>query len=78
MSNPYIGEITMFADNFAPEGWAFCDGQLLPISEYEALYSVIGTTIGGDGQSVFALPDLRGRVPMHPGQGQGLTLRVLG
>lgn len=67
----YIGEIQMFAGNFAPRYWAFCDGQLLPISEYEALFSVIGTTYGGDGRSTFALPDLRGRVPVHVGNGSG-------
>lgn len=69
MSDQYIGEIRMFSGNYAPEGWAFCDGRLLPIgSEYDALYSLIGTTYGGDGRSTFALPDLRGRVPMHMGR----------
>ncbi len=67
MSNPFIGEIRMFAGNFPPAGWAFCDGQLLPISENETLFTLIGTIYGGDGQSTFALPDLRGRVPMHQG-----------
>ncbi len=67
MSNPYIGEIRLFAGNFAPVGWAFCDGQLLAISENDALFNLIGTTYGGDGQSTFALPDLRGRVPVHMG-----------
>jgi microcystin-dependent protein len=69
MSDPYIGEVRMFAGNFAPNGWALCSGQLLPISEYEALFALIGTTYGGDGQSTFALPDLRGRVPVHFGVG---------
>lgn len=64
----YIGEIRMFAGNYAPEGWIFCNGQVLPISQYEALYSLIGITYGGDGQSTFALPDLRGRIPLHQGQ----------
>ncbi|MBI4910062.1 MAG: phage tail protein [Acidobacteria bacterium] len=75
MAQPYIGEIRMFAGNFAPAGWMFCEGQLVPISEYEALFNLIGTTYGGDGQSTFALPDLRGRVPMHFGGGftQGET-----
>jgi len=72
MSQPYVGEIRMFAGNFAPAGWMFCDGQLLPISEYETLFNLIGTTYGGDGQSTFALPDLRGRLPIH--QGNGFTL----
>jgi len=69
MSQPYVGEIRMFAGNFAPAGWMFCEGQLLPISEYETLFNLIGTTYGGDGQSTFALPDLRGRVPLHQGNG---------
>ena len=72
MAQPYVGEIRMFAGNFAPAGWMFCEGQLLPISEYETLFNLIGTTYGGDGQSTFALPDLRGRVPIH--QGNGFTL----
>ncbi|HZV70828.1 MAG TPA: tail fiber protein [Saprospiraceae bacterium] len=67
MSNPYIGEIRMFGGNFAPAGWAFCDGSLMPISENDALFTLIGTTFGGDGQETFGLPDLRGRVPMHAG-----------
>jgi microcystin-dependent protein len=67
MSEPYVGEVRMFAGNFAPVGWAFCDGQLLPISENEVLFNLIGTTYGGDGQSTFALPDLRGRIPIHAG-----------
>ena len=77
-SFPFIGEIYMFAGNFAPVGWAFCHGQLVPISEYEALFTLIGTTYGGDGQSTFALPDLRGRAPVHFGQGPGLSNRTQG
>ena len=69
MAQPYVGEIRMFAGNFAPAGWMFCDGQLLPISEYETLFQLIGTTYGGDGESTFALPDLRGRIPIHQGNG---------
>jgi microcystin-dependent protein len=69
MASPYVGEIRLVAFNFAPAGWAFCDGQLLPISQYETLFNLIGTTYGGDGQSTFALPDLRGRVPVHMGNG---------
>lgn len=69
MAQPYIGEIRMFAGNFAPVGWMFCEGQLLPISENEALFQLIGTTYGGDGESTFALPDLRGRLPIHQGNG---------
>jgi microcystin-dependent protein len=69
MSDPYIGEIRLFAGNFAPQGWAMCDGSVLPISQYEPLYNLIGTTYGGDGQSTFALPDLRGRLPVHQGNG---------
>src|SRR5271157_4244705 len=72
MSQPYVGEIRMFAGNFEPAGWMFCEGQLLPISEYETLFNLIGTTYGGDGQSTFALPDLQGRMPIH--QGNGFTL----
>ena len=68
MAQPYVGEIRMFAGNFAPAGWMFCEGQLLPISENETLFNLIGTTYGGDGQSTFALPDLRGRLPIHFGQ----------
>jgi microcystin-dependent protein len=71
MSQPYIGEIRIFAGNFPPSGWAFCDGTLLPISENDALFTLIGTTYGGDGQVTFALPDLRGRVPVHQGTGTG-------
>lgn len=69
MAQPYVGEIRMFAGNFAPAGWMFCDGQLLPISENETLFQLIGTTYGGDGQATFALPDLRGRIPTHQGDG---------
>ncbi len=69
MAQPYVGEIRMFAGNFAPAGWALCEGQLLPISENETLFNLIGTTYGGDGQSTFALPDLRGRLPVHNGSG---------
>lgn len=75
---PYVGEVRLFAGNFAPNGWFFCDGSLLAISEYETLFQLIGTTYGGDGQITFALPDLRGRVPIGMGQGSGLTNRVLG
>ena len=73
MAQPYVGEIRMFAGNFAPAGWQFCEGQLLPISENETLFNLIGTTYGGDGQSTFALPDLRGRVPLHFGNGFTLS-----
>ena len=76
MAQPYVGEIRMFAGNFAIAGWMFCEGQLLPISEYETLFNLIGTTYGGDGQSTFALPDLRGRIPLH--QGGGFTLAETG
>jgi len=69
MAQPYVGEVRMFAGNFAPAGWMFCEGQLLPISENETLFQLIGTTYGGDGQSTFALPDLRGRIPIHQGNG---------
>src|SRR5580658_1499835 len=69
MSQPYVGEIRIFAGNFAPAGWMLCEGQLLPISQYETLFNLIGTTYGGDGQSTFALPDLRGRLPIHMGSG---------
>ncbi|MEM7220636.1 MAG: tail fiber protein [Pseudomonadota bacterium] len=71
--DPYLGEIQIFAGNFAPRGWAFCDGQLLSISQYEALYSLLGTMYGGDGRSTFALPDLRGRAPRGMGTGPGLS-----
>jgi microcystin-dependent protein len=72
MAQPYVGEIRMFAGNFAPLGWMFCEGQLLPISENDVLFQLIGTTYGGDGEETFALPDLRGRVPIH--QGNGFTI----
>ena len=78
MSVPFVAEIRIFAGNFAPSGWAFCNGQLLPLSQNTALFSLLGTTYGGNGKSNFALPDLRGRVPMHPGQGPGLGLYDLG
>ncbi|MEM7353251.1 MAG: tail fiber protein [Acidobacteriota bacterium] len=78
MSEPFTAEIRIFAGNFAPRGWAFCDGQLLPIAENTALFSLIGTTYGGDGRSTTALPNLQGRAPMHPGRGPGLTSRRLG
>lgn len=76
MAQPYVGEVRIFAGNFAPAGWMFCEGQLLPISEYETLFNLIGTTYGGDGQSTFSLPDLRGRIPLH--QGNGFTLAETG
>jgi microcystin-dependent protein len=78
MANPFVGEIRMFAGNFPPVGWAFCDGSLVAIAENETLFTLIGTTYGGDGQSTFALPDLRGRVPVHQGNGPGLTPRTIG
>lgn len=78
MAQPYVGEIRMFAGNFAPAGWLLCEGQLLPISENETLFNLIGTTYGGDGQSTFALPDLRGRIPIHFGQGPGLSSYTVG
>lgn len=78
MSEPFIAEIRIFAGNFAPRGWAFCNGQLLPIAQNTALFSLIGTTYGGDGRTTTALPDLQGRFPMHPGRGPGLTDRRLG
>ncbi len=78
MSEPFIAEIRIFAGNFAPRGWAFCDGQLLPIAQNTALFSLIGTTYGGDGRTTTALPNLQGRAPMHPGRGPGLTSRRLG
>ena len=78
MADPFVAEIRIFPFNFAPKGWAFCNGQLLPISQNTALFSLLGTTYGGDGKSTFALPDLQGRAPMHPGQGQGLSLHDLG
>lgn len=78
MSEPYIGEIRMFAGNFAPVDWHFCDGSLLPISQYEALFNLIGTTYGGDGQSTFGLPNLLGRVPVHQGTLAGGGTYILG
>jgi microcystin-dependent protein len=78
MSEPFVGEIKMVGFTFAPRGYAFCDGQLLPISQNTALFSLLGTTYGGDGRTTFALPDLRGRFPMHAGSGPGLTVRSNG
>jgi microcystin-dependent protein len=78
MADPFVAEIRIFPFNFAPKGWAWCDGQLMPISQNTALFSLLGTTYGGDGKSNFALPDLQGRAPMHPGQGPGLSLHDLG
>ena len=78
MSDQFVAEIRIFPFNFPPTGWAFCDGQLMPISQNTALFSLLGTTYGGDGKSTFALPDLQGNAPMQPGQGQGLSLRDLG
>ena len=76
--DPFVAEIRIFPFNFAPTGWAFCDGQILPLSQNTALFSLLGTTYGGDGKSNFALPDLQGNAPMHPGQGPGLSLHDLG
>ncbi len=78
MSEPFVGEIRMFAGNFAPRGWAFCDGQLLAVSQNDALFSLLGTIYGGDGRTTFGLPDLRGRIPLHQGTGPGLSPRRLG
>lgn len=78
MSTPYIGEIRMFGFGRTPTGWQACDGSLLPISQYDALFALIGTTYGGDGQNTFAVPDLRGRLPIHQGQGPGLSNYVIG
>lgn len=78
MSDQFVAEIRIFPFNFPPTGWAFCDGQLMPISQNTALFSLLGTTYGGDGKSTFALPDLQGNAPMQPGQGQGLSQRFLG
>ncbi len=78
MADPFVAEIRIFPFTFAPKGWAWCDGQLLPLSQNTALFSLLGTTYGGDGKSNFALPDLQGRAPMHPGQGPGLSLHDLG
>jgi microcystin-dependent protein len=76
--NPFIGEIIMFGGNFAPRGWALCDGQLMPISQWSALFSILGTTYGGDGRTTFGLPGMRGRVPVHAGSGPGLSTYRLG
>ena len=76
--DPFVAEIRIFPFNFAPKGWAFCDGQLLPLSQNTALFSLLGTTYGGDGKSTFALPNMQGNAPMHPGQGPGLSLHDLG
>lgn len=78
MADPFVAEIRIFGFNFAPKGWAFCNGQILPLSQNTALFSLLGTTYGGDGKSNFALPNLQGSVPMHPGQGPGLSLHDLG
>jgi microcystin-dependent protein len=78
MADPFVAEIRIFPFNFPPKGWAFCDGQLLPLSQNTALFALLGTTYGGNGKSNFALPDLQGRAPMHPGQGTGLSLHDLG
>ena len=78
MADPFVAEIRIFPFNFAPKGWAFCDGQLMPLSQNTALFALLGTTYGGDGKSTFALPDLQGNSAMHPGQGQGLSQRFLG
>jgi len=78
MSEPFVGEIRMFAGNFAPRGWAFCDGQLLAVSQNDALFSLFGTIYGGDGRTTFSLPDMRGRIPIHQGAGPGLSPRALG
>ena len=78
MSEPFVGEIRMFAGNFAPRGWAYCDGQLMAIANNDALFSLLGTIYGGDGRTTFGLPDLRGRIPIHAGSGPGLSVRKLG
>ncbi|MDB5694142.1 MAG: phage tail protein [Alphaproteobacteria bacterium] len=78
MADPFVAEIRIVPFNFAPKGWAFCDGQLLPLSQNTALFSLLGTTYGGDGKTTFALPNLQGRTAMHPGQGGGLSQRFLG
>lgn len=78
MSDPYVGEIRMFAGNFAPRNWAYCNGQILAIAQNDALFSLLGSTYGGDGRTTFALPDMRGRLPVHQGTGPGLTPRMLG
>jgi microcystin-dependent protein len=78
MAEPFIGSIVLFCGNFAPRGWATCDGQLLSIAQNQALFAILGTTFGGDGRTTFGLPDLRGRVPLHPGSGPGLSPYALG
>jgi microcystin-dependent protein len=78
MADPFVAEIRIYGFNFAPRGWAFCNGQIMPISQNTALFSLLGTTYGGDGKSTFALPNVQGRSPMHPGQGPGLSLHDLG
>ena len=78
MADPFVAEIRIFPFNFAPKGWAWCDGQLLPLSQNTALFSLLGTTYGGNGKTNFALPNMQGNAPMHPGQGQGLSLHYLG
>ncbi len=78
MADPFVAEIRIFPFNFAPKGWAWCNGQLLPLTQNTALFSLLGTTYGGDGKSTFALPDMQGNAPMHPGQGPGLSLHDLG
>ena len=78
MADPFVAEMRIFPFNFAPKGWAWCNGQLMPISQNTALFSLLGTTYGGDGKSTFALPDMQGNAPMHPGQGPGLSLHDLG
>ncbi len=78
MAQPYIGELRMFAGNFPPNGWMFCEGQLLPIAENDVLFTLIGTTYGGDGETTFGLPDLRGRIPVHQGTGPGGTSYIMG
>jgi microcystin-dependent protein len=78
MADPFVAEIRIFPFNFAPKGWAWCNGQLMPLSQNTALFSLLGTTYGGDGKSTFALPDMQGNAPMHPGQGPGLSLHDLG
>lgn len=78
MADPFVAEIRIFPFNFAPKGWAWCDGQVLPLAQNTALFSLLGTTYGGNGTSTFALPNLQGRAPMHPGQGPGLSLHDLG
>jgi microcystin-dependent protein len=78
MADPFVAEVRIFPFNFPPKGWAFCDGQLMPLSQNTALFALLGTTYGGDGKSTFALPDLQGSAPMHPGQGNGLSRHDLG